>query len=129
MGDLEELLQILQVDAVDRMDPDGSLKSVTLQIFQFLQQIDSNGGFLMFLNLLKVVDGSVIDEIVPQEYLLNAGLVAGELVVQVGGTHIGDIVEPQTQHLEHWIFISNDGVNNLLHTLVSDPVVTQFKAL
>lgn len=55
----------------------------------------------MFLNLLKVVDGSVIDEIVPQEYLLNAGLVAGELVVQVGGTHIGDIVEPQTQHLEH----------------------------
>ena len=42
VSDLEEVLQILKVDVVDWMNPNGSLQSVGIQIFQFLQSIDSD---------------------------------------------------------------------------------------
>lgn len=36
VGDLKELLKILQVNVVNRMNPDSSFKSSRVQIFQFL---------------------------------------------------------------------------------------------
>lgn len=42
VSDLEEVLQILKVDVVDWMNPNGSLQSVGIQIFQFLQSIDGD---------------------------------------------------------------------------------------
>ena len=99
VGNLKESLQTMEVDILDRVDPNCALHLLTVQIFKFLQHIDRDGWFFELPYLFKVVQGHIINLIIFQKDFLNPVFVARQLIVHVSRTIVRDEVETNTQNL------------------------------